>query len=512
MAGEGSVFSSIPNHWRSPLGRLALAWLAIFALTFRDWLTMFDQWWNISTYNHILLVPLIVGWLIYDRRRQLRDLQPAAWWPGLFAVGIALFFWLIGSLASVNTVSQLGAVLALQASTLVLLGPRIAAANLFPLTYMLFLVPFGDELVPTLQMITADLVIALTEWSGIPAIIDGVFIDTPVGLFEVAEACSGVKFLIAMVALGTLVAYSCFKSWKRRIVFMAAAIALPIFANGVRAWGTIYIAQSQGIEFAVGFDHVLYGWVFFALVVGALLAISWRYFDRDPEDLGIDLPSIADQAWFQRVSAATTGGSKAIAAVAALIILFGGWHAMASRVEASVPVSIALPDVKGWSRVDYAPLVDWAPKATGADHRLLGRYRNEAGQEVDVFLALYAAQEEGREASAYGEGALSTEKEWRWLAPGEPVPEAVSDYLLANGQVKRLAQTSFHHGDILTGSAAKLKLANMRDRLVLRAQPTMMLILSAEETETQKPARSIAAFRQSIGNESEWMDRIAGLR
>ncbi|WP_209347747.1 exosortase A [Pontixanthobacter sp. CEM42] len=511
-AGEGKLLQSIPDHWRLPLGRLALAWLAIIALTFRDWLSMFDQWWNISTYNHILLVPFIVGWLIYDRRDQLRHLKPVAWWPGLLAVGIALFFWLIGSLAGVNTVSQLGAVLALQASTLVLLGPRIAAANLFPLTYMLFLVPFGDELVPTLQMVTADLVIALTEWSGIPAIIDGVFIDTPAGLFEVAEACSGVKFLIAMIALGTLVAYSCFKSWKRRAAFMAAAIALPILANGVRAWGTIYIAQSQGIEFAAGFDHVFYGWVFFALVVAALLAASWRYFDRDPEDLGIDLPAIETHHWFKNLIAATIGGNMAFGVVAGMLVLFGGWNAMASQVEAAVPASITLPEVNGWTRVDYAPLVDWSPKATGADHRLLGRYRSEAGQEVDVFLALYAAQEEGREASAYGEGALSTEKEWRWLAPGEAVPQAVSDYLLANGQVKRLAQTSFHHGDILTGSAAKLKLANMRDRLLLRAQPTMMLILSAEETETQKPAPSIAAFRQSIGNESEWMDRIAGLR
>jgi len=83
---------------------------------------------------------------------------------------------------------------------------------------MLFLVPFGDELVPTLQMITADLTIALVHLSGIPAVIDGVFIDTPIGLFEVAEACSGVKFLVAMVALGSLAAHVCFASWWRRAV------------------------------------------------------------------------------------------------------------------------------------------------------------------------------------------------------------------------------------------------------------------------------------------------------
>ena len=506
------LMSSIPSQWRTPLGRLAFAWFAIFALTFRDWLAMFDQWWNISTYNHILLVPLIVCWLLYDRRAQLSELTPKAWWPALIPMAGALFFWLLGSLAGVNTVSQLGAVLALQASVLALLGPRVAAANLFPLTYLLFLVPFGDELVPTLQMVTAYLVIALTEWSNIPAVIDGVFIDTPAGLFEVAEACSGVKFLIAMIALGTLIAYTCFRSWGRRIAFMAAAIALPIFANGVRAWGTIYIAQSQGIEFAEGFDHVFYGWIFFALVVAALLAVSWRFFDRDPEDMGIDLPKIGEQNWFVRLSDSRFGANTVLAIAAGLLILFGGWNAMASRVEATLPSSIALPEVEGWTRVDYTPVVEWSPKASGADHRLIGRYRNQSGQEVDVFLALYAAQEDGREASAIGEGALTTDSAWRWVEPGEPVAGAASDYLLAYGHQKRLAQTSYRTGELLTGSAAQLKLANMRDRLLLRPCPTMMIILSGEEIETNNPASAIASFRQSIANEGEWMDRIAGLR
>src|SRR5690606_8601613 len=122
-----------------------------------------------------------------------------------------------------------------QLAVLGLLGPRVAAAVLFPLAYMLFLVPFGDELIPALQMVTAKLAVALTHASGIPAQVDGIFIDTPVGLFRVAEACSGVKFLVAMIALGTLVAHLCFASSRRRAVFMAAAIMVPVLANGVRA-------------------------------------------------------------------------------------------------------------------------------------------------------------------------------------------------------------------------------------------------------------------------------------
>ena len=68
----------------------------------------------------------------------------------------------------------------------------------------------------------------LLALTGVPASIDGVFITTPAGLFEVAEACSGVKFLIAMIAFGTLVANVCFTSWPRRCVFIAASVIVPI--------------------------------------------------------------------------------------------------------------------------------------------------------------------------------------------------------------------------------------------------------------------------------------------
>ncbi len=506
------LMERMPQLWRSPMVYLAAAVLGLFALTFGDWAEMAHQWWSISTYNHVLFVPLIVGWLVYTRWDPLSQLVPSAWWPGLIPLAGALFLWLLGSIAGVNTASQLGAVVALQAVIVTILGLRVALALAFPLAYLIFLVPFGDELVPALQMITAKLVIALTEWSGIPAVIDGVFIDTPVGLFEVAEACSGVKFLIAMVALGVLVSYACFTKWSHRAGFMAVAIAVPILANGVRAWGTIYIAQFQGIEFAEGFDHVFYGWVFFALVVVLVFAMAWRWFDRDPDDLGLDF-TVAKGSLADRL--ATAGAIRnwlALAIAMALAAVAVGWNVMAMKVEAENPEAIALPQVPGWAIAPYEPFAAWEPKASGADHRLLGRYVTPEGQQVDVFVALYASQDEGRDASAFGEGAFDPDSDWRWLQRGPKAHNALSDYLLVYGKHKRLVQTSYRTADLTTGSAAQLKLATMRDRLLLRENPTTILVLSSELQEAGAAERSIAAFRNAIGDEGEWLDRIAELR
>jgi exosortase A len=314
----------VPAAWRVPLLQLVLALTGSFALAWSDWFEMAWQWWYASTYNHILLVPPILAWLVRQRWPELTKLAPQGWWPGLVLFVGGLLSWLVGSGFGINTLSQLGAVLLMQASVAALLGPRVTAALLFPLAYMLFLVPFGDEIVPALQAITAKLAVALTHASGVPAVIDGVLIDTPAGLFEVAEACSGVKFLVAMVALGTLVAHLCFVSPKRRALFMLAAVAVPVLANGVRAWGTIYIAQSQGVEFAAGFDHIVYGWIFFALVMAAVLGFSWRFFDRSPDDPLIDTAALEASPRLARLARLRIDPWYALAAIVVLAAA-GAW-------------------------------------------------------------------------------------------------------------------------------------------------------------------------------------------
>ncbi|HEY6816381.1 MAG TPA: exosortase A [Croceibacterium sp.] len=316
--------ASVPEAWRGPLVRLALAWAMLIALAWSDWAEMARQWWDSSTYNHILLIPPILFWLVRQRSFELARLTPAAWWPGFVWLAAGLLVWLGGGAAEINLIAQLGAVMLLQGAVAVLLGPRIVWGLWFPLAYMLFLVPFGDEIVPALQAITAKLAIALTHASGVPATIEGVFIDTPVGLFEVAEACSGVKFLVAMIALGTLVAHLCFASPKRRAAFMLAAAIVPVLANGVRAWGTIFIAQSQGIEFAAGFDHIVYGWIFFALVMAIMLGGSWRFFDRSPDDPLLDAAAVEASPRLARLATASIGGTQAATGIL-LLALAGGW-------------------------------------------------------------------------------------------------------------------------------------------------------------------------------------------
>ncbi|MFM5918331.1 MAG: exosortase A [Novosphingobium sp.] len=510
VAAPGLAQLSAP--WRRALASLGVTWLCLLIVFAADWQAMFDQWWNSSTYNHILLVPAIVAWLIWQRREVLQQLEPRPGLVGLPILAGAVFLWVLGAFAGFDLFRQAGAVAMLPASALILLGPRIFAALMFPFAYMAFLVPFGDELVPPLQTITAKMTVALVHASRIPATINGVFIDTPAGLFEVAEACSGVKFLIAMIALGVLVGNVCFASWRRRMAFFALCLVVPIVANGIRAWGTIYAAQYVGVERAGGIDHLIYGWVFFALVIAAILGLSWRFFDRAIDDPFTDLPRLQASPFLSRLERLNKGGSFALLGAATFIVGGIAWANAADRLAAPMPRQVFLLDVPGWTQVPYQPQAPWQPRALGADHRLLGRYRDAAGNEVDVFYALYASQGEGREAGGFGQGAVIPESGWAWTSNGPSMPAARSDRLTFAGKTERIAFTWYRSGAMLTGSNARLKLANIADRLALRPRPTALLILSAEQRAGHDAASQVRAFTAAIGDPGSWMDRIANPR
>jgi exosortase A len=503
----------VPEHWRAPLVRLTAMWLALLVLFHGDWRDMAWQWWDSSTYNHILLIPPIIVWLALQRAAETAQIVPRTWWPGLVVFGGAVFLWVLGDFSGLNLARQLAVVVMLQGAALALLGPRVAAVQLFPLGYMLTLVPFGDELIPFLQTITAKLTMALLALSHVPATIDGVFITTRFGYFEVAEACSGVKFLIAMIAYGVLVSNVCFASWWRRTGFLMLSVVVPVLANGVRAWGTIYIARWRGIEFAASFDHVFYGWVFFAVVMGLVMAVGWRFFDRKIDAPLVDGAVIAGSPLLARLERMVLPVPAVLGAIAALALTGLGWSAAATRIAAPMPDVIALPLVRGWHFDDSTPRAEWYPLHSGADHRLVARYADGKGHVVDISFALYAAQGDGKEAGGFGQGALPLGSHWAWEEPGAAFPNASSDVIQAPGPVHRLVVTWLRTGELLTGSNTRLKLANMQDRLLLRPRPTMTLILSAEAGDgAPQPDEAIRSFLAATGPIAPWMDRMARVR
>jgi exosortase A len=495
--------------WRTHLAGLALVSAAILVLFHRDVVDMVTIWLTSSTFNHCALILPIIVWLVWQRLPELRQLAPMAWTPGLLLVAVGAGGWLLGDAGGVALARHAGLVLMLQGAAIACLGKAVSRGIAFPLFYALFMIPAGEEIVPLMQTVTAEMCMLLLGWVGIPAHIEGIFISIPTGYFEVAEACAGVKFLIAMVAYGALVANVCFRSPVRRAVFMAAAIGIPILANGIRAWGTIYIAHLTNTDFAVGLDHVVYGWFFFALVIALLMAAGWRFFDRRIHD-----------PWFEpralQPEGVAAGPRPKLATVAAAVLGLAAlplaWStAIASSGVRTVPADISLPELPGWERIPGTAGRAWQPHFAGADVIRMGRYRNAAGHEVDLAIAVFDRQEEGREIVAFEQGAIGPESAWAWTATATPPPGGRLDRIASFGTVREVA-TFYRVGSIVTGSKLAVKLETMKTRLIGGPQRAVaVLVSSAAPGEGVSPRPAIDAFLADLGPIDRLADRAAGL-
>ena len=502
---DGLKLTAPLSQWQRSIRLLVLAWVLFLMLFWRDAADMAVIWWNSSTFNHCLLIIPILTWLVIQRRELLVQLRPEPWTPALLYGAVGAGGWLLGDASGLAVARQLGLVMMLQGSTAALLGPNVTRGLLFPLFYMFFLVPVGEEAVPALQTLTAKMCMLFLGWAGIPAHIDGIFISTPTGYFRVAEACSGVKFLIAMVAYGALVANLCFQTWGRRIAFMAACVIVPIVANGLRAFGTIYIAHYSNIDFAASFDHVFYGWIFFGIVIALVMAAGWRFFDKRA-----DAPAF-DPAELQAPVTNTMKASHVLAAVLLIAAIPLGWSSYIAATPSPIPERIALPDVPGWQIVPYAPTAKWTPRFDRANHYLFGRYRNAIGQEADLFVVLYDRQSDGRELVGYAQGSIDPEGNWSWSANTAAPRNARAERIMTKGAAREVV--SFYRvNGVTTGSAARIKLATLKARLLNGDQQAVAILVSAEQIGDTSPRPAIDAFVKSLGDIDKMADRFAGLR
>src|SRR3569833_3093354 len=255
----GATAGGFDARWRRHAAMLLGAALLIVALFHDDALALASIWWTSTTFGHCLFISPVIAWLVWQRRAELAQVAPVGWWPGLLLVGAGGFGWLLGDAASVALARHLGLVMMLQGAVVTILGPNVARALLFPLAYAFFLVPFGEGLEAPLQGVTVAMTMPLLRLFGVPGHVEGVLITIPNGYFEVAEACSGAKFVIAMIAYGTLVAQVCIVSWRRRAFFLVAALIVPVVSYGLRAFGSIYAAYLTSVVRATGMDHIVYG-------------------------------------------------------------------------------------------------------------------------------------------------------------------------------------------------------------------------------------------------------------
>jgi len=260
--------------WQPAVMPIAVGALLLCLLFNQDVTVAVQTWIDSTAYNHCFLVIPIAAYLLWERKAELANLAPDPM-PAAVVLGIPVaLVWLAAERLGVMEGRQLAVVTFLQVLFLAVLGRRLYWAACGPLLYLYFLVPFGDFLTPKLQDVTTWFIRHGLDILHIPAYIDGYVIEIPQGTFFVAEACAGLRFLIASIAFGCLYALMMYRSPVRRGVFILASIIVPIIANGFRGLGIVALGYVLGSAQAAATDHVLYGWMFFSIVILMLIALG----------------------------------------------------------------------------------------------------------------------------------------------------------------------------------------------------------------------------------------------
>ncbi len=252
----------------------------------------------------------------------------------------------------------------------------------FALAFLFFAVPFGEALIPVLMEFTAKFTVGALRLSGITVYRDGMLLSTVMGDFQVEKACSGIRYLIASLAVGSLFAFLMYRSPWRRAAFICLSIIVPIIGNGLRAYLIVLLALTSDMQAAVGIDHLIYGWLFFGLLMAGMFWVGLRF--REPPEVAInreDLPS--DSA----TSVPRGGPLRDIGiAIAAVLLMSCGplWAGIAMRASGVPAGAPQLPaGSEAWSGPTTASL-PWQHGFPAQTREQRGEYRDGAGNAVIV--------------------------------------------------------------------------------------------------------------------------------
>jgi len=394
--------------WLNALTAFGLLVCVDFWVFRNSFLGMVAVWSRSETFAHGFLVPVISMWIIWTKRKKLLAEQPLPNIKFLIPFLFVVVIWFVGNLVSINSVTQLMATASFVLLVPILFGWAVFRVVLFPFCFLFFCVPLGEFLFPQLMDWTANFTVFALRLSGVPVYREGLQFVIPSGNWSVVEACSGIRYLIASLTVGTLFAYLNYRSITRRIVFIFISLIVPVVANWVRAYLIVILGHLSGNKIATGVDHIIYGWLFFGIVIGVMFLIGSRW-----SEPSAGLPNGSHVLGAD----ATEGNCRSVLYVSIFVMAFlllpVGLQGLVERgSSSSLNGGVGLSDVRSSWDFHAGRKIDWSPAYKNSTRDLVGQFDKD-GRVVDVFVGFYVNQGYGRKMiSSDNSLVVSNDRQW----------------------------------------------------------------------------------------------------
>lgn len=438
---------------------LLIVFSTLLFLVFPTLLGIFSRWLKFDeSYSHGFLLLAVSAFLVV---RAVRFTKPVPGFYPLWLVpfALALLAFGLGGLLRVEALQHLMVVPLLLGALAVLLGWRQVRFFILPVGLLFFAMPMWDFLSWTLQVITVEINRLLLSLFDIEFRVEGVFVYLiGVGAFEVANGCSGLRYLLVGQSLSVIYGELNLRSVRARVILFFAGVALALFANWVRVFVIIYMGYETNMQTSLIEDHDGFGWWVFAATLVPLFFIARRL-----EGIGAEkVPARPAESDGQGTPAPFSPAVRTagILVTAALPLLV--WAALpgSSKSIKTEPQPLAIHLVGE----QYGPLFannleGWKPEIKNADGTYARTFfdRDLAAEESALSLALFAGvysydyQRESAEVIQYANRVYDrelwhTEAFFRVTGPdGEPF-KGVTLRHRHNGQIIHIAYSYFVEG------------------------------------------------------------------
>jgi len=253
-----NVFFKLPTI-NKPFLCILIIFTVICVLNIPVLLTLWQHGFDDGTYSHAYLIPFISLYLYYQLSRN-GTLQFKETWSVvptlLLLLSCGLLF--ITSNAQIS-VGYWAAILAVFISSVTMLY-RFNYYIVFPAAFLIFIFPFWGVLIPLLQNVSTAAVTYLMSFTGVPTYVEGNFVTIPAGVFEIAGGCSGLRYMIVSLAIGSLFVFLNIRDTKRAILFLLITIIGALLTNWIRITALILIGEYTNMESSLMEDHNTFGW------------------------------------------------------------------------------------------------------------------------------------------------------------------------------------------------------------------------------------------------------------
>ncbi|WP_250658212.1 exosortase A [Alkalimarinus coralli] len=401
---------------------LFIAFMAMFVYSFFPTLT--DLWvrWNKfdESYSHGMLVLAISAYYLFMVLRELPEAQfrPAPW--GVFLIFGSSVLWVLAYYASIEAIQQLLLPWIIWLFCLTTLGWKASKKLIFPIAFLYFAIPIWDVLIIPLQYITTDVNGVLLSIAGVTAHIEDVFVTLPVGKFEIAGGCSGLRYLIISMTLTTLYSYLNYTRLASTAILIASGILIALVANWIRVFIIILAGNATNMQHSLVNEHDHFGWLVFAVTLIPLFFLAHKL-ERNADNQTKENKSAGKQT------------PNSISRKAAILVIFLAFiaafgapgYAAISMANTSNDVeisSLAAPSKLGdWTRSYLKKYLIEPPQFNAPDIAFDGIYSNQA-HDIQLSIRSYIQQAPGKELINFNNHLFSS-KRYIKLSSGQLRPE-----------------------------------------------------------------------------------------